>query len=331
MRLQYRAAACSGSLSRARLYRPIVTVSARLVLLGAALAAGAASAALVAASLAGTARATAAGPYGNGLVAYAQCCGPAGIYVIRPDGSGRRLLFRAVHDDAPLTPAWAPDGKRIAFVPGAPRRGVWLMSGSGTGLRRVTAGRGDTLFPSWSPQGSALVFADVDRRRSGRHDLFIVRADGTAMKRLTSSGADEAHPAWAPNGNEIVYERGRDLWRMRADGRNQRLLIRNAGAPSWSPGGSRIAFIRGGDVWNTRRDGSGAVRVADLPRAQADVAWSPDSRWLLTAPLDRGDLTLTRADGLETKPLTRQADAFHAWPSWQRIRTRRPTSVSVLV
>jgi Tol biopolymer transport system component len=298
--------------------------SARIVALGGAAAVGL-SATLIAATFAATGwpgGATAAGGYGNGLVAYVRCCGPAGIYVIRADGGGRRLLFRALHDDGPLTPAWSPDSRSVAFVPGAARRGVWLMSGRGRGQRRVTVGRGDPLFPSWSPPGSALVFADLDRRRTGRHDLFVVRANGTALKRLTGSSADETHPAWAPNGNEIVYERGRDLWRMRADGRDQRLLIRSAGAPSWSPGGSRLAFVRGGDVWTMRRDGSDAVRVADLPGAQIAVAWSPDSRWLLTAPLERGDLTLIRTDGSETKALTRQPDAFHAWPSWQRIPTK---------
>jgi Tol biopolymer transport system component len=277
-------------------------------------------AALAAAALADSS--TTADPYRNGLVAYTQCCGPAGIYVIHADGSGRRLLYRAVHDDAPLTPAWSPDGKRLALIPGAPRRGVWLVSASGTGLHRVTAGRGDPLFPSWSPTGSALVYADLDRTRSGRHDLYRVRTDGAALKRLTSSSADETHPAWASNGNEIVYERGRDLWRMSANGRNQRLLIRNASAPSWSPGATRIAFIRTGDVWTTRRDGSDAVRVADLLATQIAVAWSPDSRWFLTAPIDRGDLMLIRADGSETKALTRQRDAFHAWPSWQRVPTK---------
>jgi Tol biopolymer transport system component len=225
--------------------------------------AGVALAAVAAAGLADGG--TTLSAYRNGLIAYTQCCRPAAIYVIRADGSGRRLVYRAVHGDAPLTPAWSPDGRRIAFVSGAGRRGLWLMSPSGTGLRRVTAGRGDPLFPGWSPTGRALVFADLSGGRSSRHDLYHVQAAGSRLSRLTSASADENHPAWAPNGNEIVYERGRDLWRMSADGRGQRLLIRNAGAPSWSPGATRIAFIRAGNVWTARRDGSDARRVADLP------------------------------------------------------------------
>ena len=275
-----------------------------------------ASAAVIAATPADSA--TNAGPYRNGLIAFTQCCRPTGIYVIRVDGTGSRHLYRPVHDDAPLTPAWSPNGKRLAFVPGA-SFGLWVMSASGTALRRITAGRGDALFPSWSPTGKSIVFADADAKRTGRHDLFTVRADGSALKRLTGSTADETHPVWAPNGNEIVYERGRDLWRMNADGRNQRLLVRNASSPSWSPGASRIAFIRAGDVWTVRRDGTGAVRVVDPPRDQIAVAWSPDSRWLLTAPLDRGDLTLVRADGSQLKAVTREPEAFHGWPSWQRL------------
>jgi Tol biopolymer transport system component len=276
-----------------------------------------ASAAVIAATPADSA--TNAGPYRNGLIAYTQCCRPTGIYVIRADGTGSRLVYRAVHDDAPLTPAWAPDGKRLAFVPGASRRGLWVMSASGTARRRITAGRGEALFPSWSPTGKSVVFADADAKRTGRHDLFTVRVDGSGLKRLTGSTADESHPAWAPNGNEIVYERGRDLWRINTDGRSQRLLVRNASSPSWSPGASRFAFIRAGDVWTARRDGIGAVRIVDLPREQIAVTWSPDSRWLVTAPLDRGDLTLVRADGSQLTAITREPEAFHGWPTWRRI------------
>ena len=191
------------------------------------------------------------------------------------------------------------------------------MRADGSHRRQIVDGR-DALFPAWSPSGRAIVFADRQSTRSGLHDLFVVGADGKRVVRLTRTAADELDPAWAPNGREIVYDRGRDLWRMRADGTRAAAFLRSASSASWSPAGTHIAFIRGGDPWVARRDGTGAKRVTDVRSAQLSLAWSPDGRWLVTAPVDRGDLLLVRADGSATLALTNQDGSFHSWPSWQR-------------
>ena len=57
-----------------------------------------------------------------------------------------------------------------------------------------------------------------------------------------------------------------------------------------------------------------------VPAQQISVIWSPDGRWLVTAPIDRGNLVLVQTNGAATKPLTRQAGFFNADPSWQRVR-----------
>ena len=258
-----------------------------------------------------------AGPYRNGLIAFVRCCGPeTGIYVIRPDGRSERRIYTPVGDDAPLNPAWSPNGRQIAFVPGAPRLGVWVMQANGRKPHRITAAKGDRrsppVTPSWAPGGRAIIFSELG-------DLYVVRTNGTSLKRLTSTAAEELSPAWAPNGAEIVYERGFDLWRMKSDGSGQRLLTRKASSPSTSPGGTHIAFIRDGDPWVMAKDGTGAKRIVHMRAQQAAVAWSPDGRWLVTAPLDRGDLMVVRTDGSQTRPLTNKSDYGQSWPSWQRL------------
>ena len=149
---------------------------------------------------------TAAGAAGpkNGLVTFVRCCAPAGILVIGPEGRGERMIYRAAFDDAPLTPAWSPSGREIAFVPGAPRRGVWIMRGDGSRKHRLTAGKGDPLSPSWSPDGRRVVFAD----RPG--DLYVVRVNG--------AGLEAAEPSDRPGDASGLGAEGR-LDRLRARSR----------------------------------------------------------------------------------------------------------------
>ena len=97
------------------------------------------------------------------------------------NGAGRRLIYRALHDDAPLTPAWSPNGKQIAYVPGAPLGGLWVMNANGTGRHRIVRGNGDPLFPSWSTDGNE------DRLRGSRQPPLV------ASRHLR--GADERHAA----------------------------------------------------------------------------------------------------------------------------------------
>jgi Tol biopolymer transport system component len=276
----------------------------------------------VAAGLA-AAGASARGPYTNGLVAFDRCCGPSttGIYVVESDGTGEKRIYAPKADDAPLTPAWSPDGRQIAFVPGAPVGGLWVMQANGAKPHRIAAGKGDPLFPSWSADGRWIVFADLGSPTSEKHDIYVVRANGTGLKRLTTAAADESNPAWAPDGSEIVYARGGDLWRMNTNGTGQRLLVRHAGSPSWSPGATHLAFVRGGDPWIAVRNGGGAKLVLHTPANDVSVTWSPDGVWLLTSGIDRGDLILVRADGSSSHPLTDAAGYFNSWPEWQRLPT----------
>ena len=261
-------------------------------------------------------------PSRNGLVAFDRCCGSAatGIWTIRPNGTGSRRILRPPADDAPLTPAWSPRGTLIAYAPGAPTGGLWVMNANGTLRRRIIRGNGDVLFPTWSTDGTKIAFADLARRGARFHDIFVVRTNGLGLRRLAAASVDESDPAWAPNDSAIAYQRGRDIWVMRTDGTRQRLLIRNARSPSWSPGATHIAFIRNGNPWIGNANGTLQIRVVVAPQPQISVAWSPDGRWLATAPIDRGNVLLIRTNGSQTTPLTNAGGYFNSSPAWQRAR-----------
>ena len=82
-----------------------------------------------------------------------QECSPSGeIYVAQADGSGLRRLTTSQANDH--SPAWAPNGQRIAFVSDRWNRAnheneIYVMAVDGSGLRRLTTNDVWDLEPAW--------------------------------------------------------------------------------------------------------------------------------------------------------------------------------------
>jgi TolB protein len=170
---------------------------------------------------------------------------PNGIYLMRPDGSGLRRLES--NQEKGATPAWSPDGQRIAF---ADRRGgehlaIYVVNADGSGLQQVTHPTStDDESPSWSPDGRRIVF---EVNLDGELGISVVNLDGSGRRRLTADGES---PAWSPAGRRIAFVRqyghgncgvGFDqIWLVNANGRGLRVLTHNCvdhDDPDWSPRG----------------------------------------------------------------------------------------------
>jgi dipeptidyl aminopeptidase/acylaminoacyl peptidase len=138
--------------------------------------------------------------------------------------SGRvRLFARAAH-----SPAWSPDGRRLAYV----RDGeLWVADADGSHRARLTDA---ATSADWAPDGKRLV---VDRDGV----LLVLRADG-AGERVLSIGTE---PGWSTR-NRIVFVRDGDLYSIDPTGRGLRRLTESTAvesAPAWSPDGRRVAYV----------------------------------------------------------------------------------------
>jgi hypothetical protein len=99
------------------------------------------------------------------------------LYVARLDGSDRK----AIGDES--DPAWSPDGTEIATSTCR----ITISAPDGSGAHPITKPPGKLcdLHPSWSADGSSIVFSRGQSDSSG--DLYVVHADGTGLRRLTTT------------------------------------------------------------------------------------------------------------------------------------------------
>lgn len=111
-------------------------------------------------------------------------------------------------------PSLSPDGNHLAFdrldaaATDEPARAEDIFSMDlGTGkVRQLTSHPAIDRFPSYSPDGSRLVFRS---ERDGQSELYAMAADGSDVERLTDNPAFDGYPSYSPNGRWIVFQSAR--------------------------------------------------------------------------------------------------------------------------
>lgn len=204
--------------------------------------------------------------------------GTGDIFVIGDNGTNVRQLT----DDSELddSPAWSPDGKRVAFR--SYRSGydgeIWVVNADGSAPVNLTPNALPATFdnrhPDWSPDGRSIVFASTI---GGDWGIWVMNADGTGKRQLTNTPELDAEPAWSPDGNSIAFRRsdatGSDIMIVPAAGGEAR-RIAMAGdqrMPAWSPDGKLIAYAgqesaaAQPELYLMRADGSPVRRVTKDP------------------------------------------------------------------
>jgi TolB protein len=235
------------------------------------------------------------------------------IYVVRQDGSGRRLLTKTG-----LSPSWSPDGQRIAFTSWRDRNWeIYVMNAGGGKHRNLTRNAGLDSNPVWSPDGRRIAFGS---ERDGNLEIYVMNADGSHQRNVTRNDGDDAWPVWSRDGQQIAFMSRRDgnwgMYIVNADGSDLRNLTRDGWSPAWSPDGQRIAFIsrRSGlaEIYVMNADGSDQRSLRVRVRLDSGPGWSPDGRKIAYTMTHGGaEVYVVNADGSGRKQLTRSP-----WANW---------------
>ena len=128
------------------------------------------------------------------------------IATIAADGTDMRIVTPNRLDGA--DPSYSPQGDLISFQsppdPGAAPQVVYTVRPDGTGLTALSASTGAAAFhPSWSPDGSKLLFCYIPVGQGHGADLATINRDGTDMHVLARTAFNENGAFWGTGPGSI--------------------------------------------------------------------------------------------------------------------------------
>ena len=204
-----------------------------------------------------------------------------------------------------------PNGGRIVFTC---TRGdfnqLCMINRDGTGLTQVTDMEASNYYPTFTNDGSALLFAS---NRNGPFDLFLLVFGKKELLQLTDNVGNVVSPDYSPDGRRIAFanrvgENPSTIWMINSDGLNPRQVYAgrdNIVAVAWSPDGERIAYAMSVgipleyEIFTMNAEGKDHVRLSEgLQGIGGSLDWSPDGRYLLVSAGPFGDKDIFRLDAV---------------------------------
>ncbi len=249
------------------------------------------------------------------------------LYVMDYDGNDSHAM--TTYKSIVMTPAWSPDGEKIAFT--SFRRGsadIEILSRSDRRPYTFDRPGGTTITPAWSPDGSKIAFATS--RDGSNTEIYVADWNGKNLRRLTVSKAVNVSPTWNPRtGHQLAFTSDRggspQIYIMDDDGTNIKRLVEEGGhavEPSWSSDGQRIAF-----AWLKSRTSNFDIYIHELVNGMNTQIthdsgdnerprWAPDGRHIVFESSRSGTTQIYSMllDGTRVRQLTNTGK--NTGPAW---------------
>ena len=159
-----------------------------------------------------------------------------------------------------MSPAWSPDGRKLAYVSFENAQpSIWIQEVFTGKREKMTSFKGINGAPAWSPDGRYLA---LTLSKDGNPDIFVMDIARRSLRALTRHWSIDTEPSWAPDGKSLVFTSDRggkpQIYQVSVNGGEARRITfegdYNARA-SFSPDGKLLTMV-------TRVDGD--YRIATL-------------------------------------------------------------------
>ena len=253
------------------------------------------------------------------------------LIVADSDGYNPQVVARS--RESLLSPAWSPDGRKIAYVSFESGNSNIYVQDITTGSRQLVEShsKGINGAPAWSPDGTKLA---VSLSYVGNPEIFLLDLASRKETRLTNNLAIDTEPSFSADGQSIYFTSDRSgrpqIYRMSASGGSPERVSfqgQNNAEASVSYDGKQIAMVQGnGNVYRIAimdRSLGGQVRFISPGPIDETPSFAPNASMLLYAASEgrRGVLYAVSADGLVRQRLV-LADGDVREPAWGPYRQR---------